>query len=605
MSCKKKCSSSSSSSPTSKCSVPTVSSPCSKKCYPVKCKDKCKKRECKPYQCRCIEPEVVRCKRWNAVVNISAEFILVGPTITTAAQVVSAPLGTGVRADIIRKGQGWFYQFCHDKCKELYIITTADYLFLSPTVTLSANRYPFLTSPPPVILPVSGSMLNTYVRASRVLVDVYDVNNSNKSYAYEASIVAADPLSNICILKINNDRTARIARPKVENCNYLTFAESKKYVPGLKTYTLNNPLQVADNFYNGEKSITVGHVVDNRYVDHNGWILHESVVISNPGSAFTRGSPILNCSGGVIGMIAGQIGRFYPFNENPNYLQRSDLFFGPSQRAIEHVICTLIRADRDFNKFKNRVNIVTDPAGAYYVYKKGYLGLGYRLIEGGADFTCTEDFSIGAGFPHRYPRVILTPNGGFETIENCNANVGIKGLRIVAIAGRPNNAVGNTTSGSYFIPGASSAAPFAAVAPFLAFEDSPFVNTPVNCDDILIGITDCNSKVITFGDLPKQIAPTLLTYKYRVGQMFKFKFVAGLNLANSIPNGGNANNNLDQYFEVSSQLKDFPPGLDYPYYAAGQFGNIFATYGFSVGPLYAPGNIPQLALLDSIFTPAI
>ena len=586
-SCKKECSSSSSSS----------SSSCSG--CEVKCERDCKKKDCDKSCFDCESPEKIICKKYNAVVNIHAEYILVGTGITTGASVAAAPLATGSRADIIVDSQGFFV-------KGHYIITTASSVFMPPSITSSVNRYPFITNPP---LAINGSMYNATFRASRILVDVYNVNNRKCSFVYEADIVGADLAANFAVLKINQKKQWNACNPCIEKCHpYFKWSNSRKNKRGTKAYILgdvaasnkNGSLQNLDvpssaplnygRYTNGCKMITAGVICDNRYVDHSGWLLHESIVTDAVASKLCQGGPILNCEGHVIGIVAGNI------NNVINDLDSGiPLTVGPSEFFVRRSFKTILKgkANKRANKYLVYVN---DNAGTYSRYIKGYLGVGYQVMNG-ADFDYTTDYTGGSvTFPAGQPRIRLDAQGLFvSTPEPTCVDKSVKvvsGLRVVSVAGS------SSTGDYYFTPGTSNAAaplPNVSSAYGGLPADSPLLNMLVP-GDIILSIDK-----VELGDGVKEIAPSLITWRIPANDRINVVYTRGGNLLNTVNPNTNAGNYRDTT-EIPVDLVEFPPLLDFPWYAVQNFP-LITYYGFTlpVNQIQDP-QVPSTTTLN--FQPA-
>ena len=582
-SCKKGCSSSSSSSSSSSCSS------CS-----VKCERDCRRKDCDKSCYDCEKPEVILCKKHNAVVNIHSEYILVGSGITSGAQVSATGITGGTRADIIVDSQGFFI-------KGHYIITTASAVLMPPTITSAVNRYPFITNPP---LTINGSMYNASFRASRVFVDVQNVNNKKCSFTYEADIVGVDGAGNLAILKINHKKQWNACNPCIEKCHpYLKFSNSRKNKRGTKAYIIgdiaaSNHNQVntdnpqafnLGNYTNGCKMISAGVICDNRYVDHSGWILHECVVTDAVTSQLCQGGPILNCQGHVIAVVTGNI-----TNVLSNLNSDIPLTVGVSEFFIRRVVKTILKGKA--NKRASRYLVyVNDPAGAYSRYIKGYLGVGYDVMNG-SYFDFTTDYSSNGVFPYGFPKIRLDSTGQFVSTPNptCldQSTKVVAGLRVLSLAG------GNSLSeGSYFTPGTSGAvAPFPNVSTAYGGipSDSSMLNTLVPGDII----TSINGVVL--GDEGKQIIPTLITWRLAAGERVNVVYYRGGNLPNSTTPNTEAYNYRDAT-EIPVDLAEFSVMMDYPYYAVRNFP-LVSYYGFLL-PTIPDLQIPQTTS-SGVFHPA-
>lgn len=600
--CDKKCDSSSSSSSSSDCTS-------SSKTCKVKCEKDCKKKCCKKSCLKCKKPEIIACEKFNAVVNIHSEYIFVGTSITTGSQVAATPLGNGTRADLVIDSQGCFVGKSH------YIITTASAVTVPAVYSSAANRYPFLNKGS--ALPLTGAIYNIPIRASRVLVDVQYVNNEKCSFTYEADIVGIDGAGNFAVLKINMKKQWNKCNPCIKECHpYFKFGSSRQTKRGTKAYILGDvaatnkyPTQFDDftnqfnnGFYtNGVKMITAGVVTDNRYVDHTGWILHESVVVDAYSTPLCRGGPILNCEGKIIAIVGGNLnntpgGNYTSLVGGLDYNTRdgSGLTFGPSSLFFKRAFRTILKGtgNKDASKY---LTYVSDPAGAYTRYIKGYLGVGYDVFDG-SRFDSTVDFTTTPDFPYGSPRVRLDSNGNFvNTPDPSCDDVSMKrveGIRVLSLAGSSSN-------NHWFTPGTTGAA-----VPF-PFNPASFGGVPT--DSPALGVLQVGDLIVSvnnviLGDGPLQITPTLITWRLASGDRLDVVYRRGGNLSNATNPNTTAGNYQDNE-ETSIVLADFPALLDFPWYSINSYP-VFSNYGFTLpnGLLQFP-QLPQ-TLTSGAFHPA-
>ena len=131
-------------------------------CYKVKCEPKCEK-ECCIKECKCYRPEELVCLYKDAVVEIHSEFILLGSGVGGATG--GTPLAPNTRSDVILEGNGFFIN-------GHYIIAPAQLVLLPPSLSSVVNRYPFFNSNNLT----QGTIQNQMIRASRILISVFNVN---------------------------------------------------------------------------------------------------------------------------------------------------------------------------------------------------------------------------------------------------------------------------------------------------------------------------------------------------------------------------------------------------------------------------------------------
>jgi hypothetical protein len=501
----------------------------------------------------------------DAVVEVTSEFILLGTGGTTAAT-GGTPLGTGTRADVILEGNGFFI-------KGHYIVCPAQLVLMPPSLTSVALRYPLVDADV-----TFGQIKNQMVRASRILVSVFNVNNKGHSFIYEADLVGVDGAGDIAVLRINYKKQWNLCNPCVEKCHpYFCFGESRCTTPGEKVYLIGD---WAGNDHDGHTfnavgAITDGLLSDNRYVDYSGWDLAELILVSAASYGFSAGLPILDCQGKVIGMQTNDIATFVdqPF-VTPTQISGSGYVAGPSEYFMKRIIYALIKGNCR-NRWNCHLESICDPAGAYYRYKKAYAGLAYEVFNGNYDVTF--DYTSGSIFANR-PRVRLDSAGNFLNSPSCKQLVGIKVVGVAGINPTDASAVAN---GFWYVPGGTGAAPLAQfVSP------SPFLGKLLPGDIIThIGET-------ALGDLECQFAPSMVTWRLCAGEVIEISYRRGGNALNSSDNG--ATDSYDNLFTLSSCLADFPYLMDYPWYAVRIFPLLSAA-GFTFGTQQSDPQFPGLA----------
>lgn len=607
-------------------------------CHEVKCEKKCEK-DCCIKQCKEYRPEEILCQYKDAVVEIHSEFILFGasgPTAGSSPQAVGAQaLSANARFDTVLEGNGFFI-------KGHYIVAPAHLVLLPPSLTSVAVRYPFDGTNQVV----NGTMQNKYVRASRILVSVFNVNGKGHSFVYEADLVGVDGAGDIAVLRINFKKQWNLCNPCIEKCHpYLQFGSSRGSKDGEKVYLLGDYVGnqfLPQNFaMSAVGAVSDGLLSDHRHLDYAGWILPELVLVSAPAYAQSSGLPILNAQGQVIGMqttdlsaiqeglataatgitgaatgtvsVAGQaslsitslavtggytatalevvtgegttgaaaaaagtiqiaasgvtgsasgaISATGPANFLVNsvvpgqFLQQQRGFgfvSGPSEFFMKRVIKELIKGTCS-RKFNCQLTTVCDPVGSYYVYNKAYAGLAYNVFTG-KDYDYTINYNAGAA-PNGQPRIRLSTNGEFLNAPSCKELVGV---RVVGLAGLNPTDSASAANGFFYVPGGTASAPLANGLPV-----SPFLGK-LQPGDV---ITHING--VALGDLEKQIAPSLITWRLCENDQIEICYRRGGNF-----NGVGANDSTDNYdnlFTNTVCLAAFPPLMDYPWYAVNKF----------------------------------
>lgn len=578
---KKCCASSSSSSSSSSCST---SSSSSEECYKVKCKPPCKKKDCCFEECPCYTPQEIGCKFGNAVVGVQAEYILLGTGVGGAT--ATTALAADTRADIILNGNGFFI-------KGHYIICPAQLVLLPPSLTSVANRFPFFDATNLTL----GQMKDQMICASRILVTVYNVNNKNCSYVYEAGLIGVDGAGDIAVLKIKNcsswnqPQNACPGNPCVKPCHpYFKFGKSKALDNGEKVYLIGDFISSLydQRALNANCAVVAGNVADHRYVDYAGWQLPETVLVNAPAYSFTSGLPILDCQGRVVGMQTADLAAVLPHAITQE--QGAGYVAGPSEYFMRRVVKSIIKGFCP-RKPNCQLEVICDPVGSYIRYKKGYLGLAYDVFVGGY-YDVTTDYTSGTG-PLGEPRIRLDANGNFLDSPVCKS---VAGIRVLGVAGL--NPLGTTgiANGFYYVPGGTGAAPLPSFLP-----NSPLLGKVVP-GDLIVSMNGC-----PLGDAKGQIAPSLVTWRTCANEQVSICYRKGGNALNSADNS--ATENYATNYSLSSCLADYPYLMDYPWYAVNVFPLLSAApypgFTFPTGQCVNP-QVPQLTIgSNGLFHPAI
>lgn len=535
--------------------------------HECKCKPKCEKHS-SSCSSKCLTPEQILYLSRNAVVEVHSEFILLGASgpgaDIRAADISLQPLLPNTRADIVLEGNGFFIE-------QHYIITPAHLVLLPPSLTSVANRYPFVH---PQAFNEQTRISNLMIRASRILITVLNVNNKKHSFVYEAELVGVDGAGDIAILRIKTCSQWNFCNPCIEECHpHLQFGCSSKIVSGEKVYLLGNQVSGANNMrrFNSVVSISQGLLANNQHVDYSGLILAETILVSAPNYNFSSGLPILDCQGCVIGM------------QTINSCCK-EFVSGPSKHFMHRVIKTLIQGLCQ-DKCNEHIELICDPIGNYYRYRKAYLGITYEVLSG-VDYDVTIDYTSSTNVIG-VPRIRLDANGEFMNSPSCKE---IMGIRVLGVAGvNPNNDV-NINNGLYYVPGGESLAPLLNNLPV-----SPLIGK-IQPGDIITHIND-----IPIGNMCKQVSPAVILWRCVSGQQITITYRSGGNFVGSDSNDLTGNyDNLHKYTIFAS---DYPLGLDYPWYAIDIFP-LLATLpypGFIFNNQLAQPQLPQLAKSQTHF----
>lgn len=546
-------------------------------CYPVKCEPKCQ-QNCCIKKCEAYSPEEIACLYKDAVVEIHSEFILLG-TGATGGATGGTPLSPNARADVILEGNGFFI-------KGHYIVAPAQLVLLPPSLTSAANRFPFF-NPGSLAL---GQIQNEIIRASRILVSVFNVNGKGHSFVYEADLVGVDGAGDIAVLKINFKKQWNMCNPCVEKCHpFLKFGSSRGSKEGEKVYLIGDFAGGLLHSFNSVGAITEGLLADHRHVDYNGLILPETVLVTAPVYSYSAGLPILNGQGQVIGMQTTDVAGIVPFVPivpiilGSLFLNRESGYgyvAGPSEFFMRRVVKTIIEGSCS-RKYNCQLQTICDPAGTYYRYTKAYAGIAYDVFTG-VDYDITEDFTSGL-VTSGFPRVRLSMNGDFLSSPSCKELVGI---RVLGLAGANPDDASGVVNGLYYVPGGTGTAPLPAYLPVSGF-----------LGKLLPGDVITHINGVAIGDLNKQIAPSLITWRLCAGDQIEICYRRGGNALNAADNG--VTENYDNLLTFTGCLHGFPPLMDYPWYAIEKFPllSVFPYPGF-VFPAGQATN-PQIPALTS------
>lgn len=550
----------------------------------------------------CIKPQCLAytgpqlfCKFADAVVDIAAEFIFLGKGQGTPSDLT--PIGTtggsapiNIRQDNFIFGNGALLE---DK----YILCAAANVQAPCSVTSFANLWPNNE------LDTDAIIADKYVRASRILVTVHNVNRKGAAYVYEADLVGTGGAAGFALLRISEKAPFNKSNPCILPCHpTIEFGDSLAEDEASRVYLIGNPVGgwKGDN---ASRHIVEGLVAKRNYVEHSGWARVEEMSVVADVYSKALGLPILNGQGQLIGIQTRNISGDKPTYISASVVEQrynfSDIaqvkgngwVAGPSSRAIRHMVCAFIdAANPQVCAQDPHVQVISDAAGDFLIYQKAYLGLAYHVLQG-VDYDTTTDYTAlttGGLAPWQLRRVRLDENGQFL---NSPGNKQIAGVKVIGLSGLnptdQRDPLGLPVSnGAFYVPGGTG-----APAPLLSyFFSSPLISGPSALvpGDVIVGLASTcpdDQKQVFFGDeLGKQIAPSLVLWSKEI--------TPGDNLDLVIRRGGNALNNASNAYgtgnyqgleEISATTLAMPPHMDYPW------GDLQHFSGFDPNFLLATG----------------
>lgn len=348
----------------------------------------------------------IYCHYRDAVVNVVG---VVGVTGATGA------------ANVSYAGNGFFMTRRH------FVVCPA-HLVIVPPALGGVNRLP--NAPLSQIAPVQY-----------IYVTAFNVNGSNKSYTYRATLVGVDGAGDIALLKLNNNTCG--SAPKVKHCHpYLKFGDSLKYSPGNEVYSIGTL------FGQDFRSLSTGIVRNNKQFDQTGSLVYEIVGTTLPYDsqrifqtvygtqvALTQlnspdGAPILDVTGHVVGMVTGalnvspwgtQVASSVPVDNGS--VNSDNYAVGVSQRFMKCVLKALIKSYCQGAVRHNTVLLtdtgLTDSTGAsltFYSYQKGYIGAAFKVVSGNFYAGLVPSATAGTGADcTQIVGIVVNPNGASAT----------------------------------------------------------------------------------------------------------------------------------------------------------------------------------------------
>lgn len=485
--------------------------PCGDK--PKPCEEK--KKKCEPCP-QIYTPQQIFKNLKGAVVAIHAESIL----YTTPEGSPPFPPPTDYQS-YYREATGVFHGDCP------YVLTSAEAVLIPPTLLNGRSRWP-LVDPTTT---QNGTQPNATTRASRVFVDVYNVNGGGESYTYEADIIGISGHANIAVLRISCSKAWNVNNPPIKRgCQPTThWGNSRAYKPGEPAYLIGSGTNNPNTFLRHDHAIKFyeGVIGANRHLDNMGANNAEIIEVTGAGVyAQATGLPIFDKFGSLIGIQTTGVQYFVdsggsPLNSLPYFFDAQRWVTGNSEFYLKPIVRSLIAGPQNgtsdqFTKF------VADYAGSYVVRRWSYLGIAWELLTGQA-----YDTTFGLG-----GRVIrIDPvTGAFLNTPRCKEIVGIQVLSLA----------GDAINSPYNIPGVGT-----LVNP-PTLPNSPLLGV-VNVGDIITHIAKCD-----LGSLKGQIAPGLALRDFAPGSRIEINF--------------RPQTNLDNASTTTVVTQELPGYYDYPLY---------------------------------------
>lgn len=352
-------------------------------------------------------------------------------------------------------------------------------------------------------------------RCDKILVDVSNVNGEDKSYSYEGDLIGIDGVSNIAIIKINNEKEENKLNPGIRTEHpVLQWGKSRNSSPGTKVLIIGNIIN--NKRLTTENAVITSIISDNRFVYPGGEVTGELLLLSK--ICKQNGLPILTYDGKLIGMII-------------NIEKEKELTVGLSEFFMRKSVRLLIRTYQEgINDNKGFIQCVNNVPDPYLKFNKSYLGLVGTLVTQ-IDYYNKIDYYNNQIInkiedDHHYTNNddIQLNISKFISIDSSREIVGYK---ILAIAGDINN--DNIGYLPYKKP-------------------SPLLNI-LQSGDIIISISDCK-----LGDRKCQISPSLVMWRIPPNDIVKIIYKRKLD-------------NYTKIYQVHVKTNNYENILDFPYYS--------------------------------------
>lgn len=132
---------------------------------------------------------------------------------------------------------------------------------------------------------------------NKILIDVSNVNNAGKSYSYEAILFGIDGIANISLLRIDKESKWNTNNPELHSTHpYLKWGKSRSSSATDTVLIIGN---ITKNIVS-ENAVLISNISDNRFIDSNGIICGELLLLSNKSNI---GCPVVTTEGKLIGMV--------------------------------------------------------------------------------------------------------------------------------------------------------------------------------------------------------------------------------------------------------------------------------------------------------------
>jgi hypothetical protein len=589
----------------------------------------CCKADCDKLQCESYTSEQIFCRFADAVVDIVSEFIFSG-TGATGPVNGSTPIAAAIRQDNIIASNGTLIG-------DGFVLCAAAAVQAPPSISSFATAWPGTTTGGALVVP-TGTMVDEYIRASRILVTVHNLNGQGRAYVFEAELVGTAGAAGVALLRINREgdpnRDSRYNRdsPCLLPCHpHIEIGDSLAEDEGSTVYLIGNPM--GGEASQSTRQIVAGLLSKRNYVEKSGWARVEEVSVDAVVYERALGMPILNAQGALIGVqTRGGVGKMSqidvlvstgdpeaPLVTVPNansvlYQSKgSGWTAGPSSRAFTHMIFAFVdfvelcREDRERDE---RVEYIDDPAGGFLIHRKGYLGMAYEVVRAD-DLDTTRDYTSGV-VPFQAQRVRLDAAGNFMHSPD---NKQIAGVRINGLAGlNPQDSNAGVVNGSIYVPGSvTGVTPASPLLPYHHTSPLSLVSKPAVPGDIVVGLAAQNPNdpnQVFFGDeLGNQIAPSLVLWSDKIRIPRHGGSGRGEHLNLVIRRGGNAlntaNNSTGPNYrfmdEISVEVLRMPPHQDYPWVDLQHFNGFSPQFLISTG---WAASVPATQLISPLL-PAI
>jgi hypothetical protein len=181
----------------------------------------------------------------------------------------------------------------------------------------------FFIKRPYILCPASIMCSGPIGRVGPIHVGVSNVESKvenkieHKSYCYQAKLVGIDGAGNLALLVIDKDAAWNKTNPPLPATHrVLEWGKSRNLVSGDRIFVIGDTVS---DVFQAEGAVLSGNIADNRYVDGNGKITGELLLLSNILSVGTRpGLPVINSDGKFVGItLSGNVALSEYFMRRP------------------------------------------------------------------------------------------------------------------------------------------------------------------------------------------------------------------------------------------------------------------------------------------------